>query len=85
MRKKMLAVLSVVAALAVAPSAQAAGGCGIGLHRGPAGFCRPNRRGPVVVVPGRPVIGRFYPGRGYWHGHRYWPNRYRWHGSWRYR
>jgi hypothetical protein len=31
------------------------------------------------------VIGRNYPGRGYWDGHRYYQNRYRHHGGWRYR
>jgi hypothetical protein len=32
------------------------GGCGPGFHRGPAGRCRPNGPGPVVVVPGAVVI-----------------------------
>jgi hypothetical protein len=36
-------------------SANAEGGCGPGFHRGPYGACRPNR-GPVVVVPGAPVV-----------------------------
>jgi hypothetical protein len=36
-------------------SASAAGGCGPGWHRGPYGGCRVNR-GPVVVVPGGPVV-----------------------------
>ena len=36
-------------------SASAAGGCGPGFHRNPYGECRPNR-GPVVVVPGGPVV-----------------------------
>jgi hypothetical protein len=35
--------------------ANAAGGCGAGWHRGPYGGCQPNR-GPVVVVPGAPVV-----------------------------
>jgi hypothetical protein len=35
--------------------ASAAGGCGAGFHRGPYGGCQPNR-GPVVVVPGAPVV-----------------------------
>jgi len=34
-------------------TADAAGGCGIGFHRGPYGGCRPNA---VVVVPGAPVV-----------------------------
>ncbi len=68
-----------------APSANAAGGCGIGFHRGPLGGCRPNGGGPVVVVPGGLAVGVFYPGRGYWDGNRYWGHRYRWNGGWRYR
>ena len=36
-------------------SANAAGGCGLGFHRGPYGGCQPNR-GAVVVAPG--VVGR---------------------------
>ena len=35
-------------------SANAAGGCGPGFHRGPYGGCRPN--GGVVVVPGAVVV-----------------------------
>lgn len=35
--------------------ASAEGGCGAGWHRGPYGECQPNR-GPVVVVPGAPVV-----------------------------
>jgi hypothetical protein len=34
--------------------ASAAGGCGAGFHRGPAGGCQPN--GPVVVAPVAPVV-----------------------------
>ena len=34
--------------------ASAAGGCGLGFHRGPYGGCRPN--GPVVVAPVAPVV-----------------------------
>lgn len=37
---------------------QVAGGCGPGFHRGPYGGCRPNRGGPVVVVPGAVVVER---------------------------
>ncbi len=78
-----LAGLAVSAAVSVAP-AEARQGCGVGFHRGPAGYCRPNR--PAVVVrPGLPKVGIFYAGRGYWDGHRYWAHRY-WHqGGWRYR
>lgn len=37
------------------PDGRAEGGCGAGWHRGPYGGCQPNR-GPVVVVPGAPVV-----------------------------
>ncbi len=71
------------ATVAIAP-ADAAQGCGRGFHRGPYGRCIPNR-GPVVVAPGGElVVGRMYPGRGYWDGRRYWHNRRQWHGGWRY-
>jgi hypothetical protein len=80
MKKMMLAVLAAGAALTVASTAQAAGGCGPGFHRGPYGGCRPNF-GPG---PG-PAIGVFYPGQGYWYGGRYWGHRYAWRGGWRYR
>src|SRR5262249_41067747 len=36
-------------------SADAAGGCGAGFHRGPGGGCVANR-GAVVVAPGAPVV-----------------------------
>ncbi len=86
MKKFLIIALTTAAALtAVVPTADAAGGCGIGFHRGPYGGCRPNARGPVVVVPGGPRAGIFYPGRGYWDGNRYWVHRERWHGGWRYR
>jgi hypothetical protein len=65
---------------------EAVDGCGAGFHRGPYGGCRPNiGASPVVVGPAVPAFGVFYPGWGYWDGHRYWANRYRWHGGWRYR
>ncbi|MGC1301642.1 MAG: hypothetical protein WA840_04635 [Caulobacteraceae bacterium] len=80
-----MVLLGAGAALSVASSASAAQGCGPGFHRGPYGGCRPNGGGgPVIGVPGL-SIGVFYPGRGYWDGHRYWQNRYRSHGGWRYR
>ena len=66
-----------------ATGASARDGCGRGFHRGPAGYCRPNAGGPVVVV--RPRIGVFYPGRGYWDGRRYYQHRYWHHRGWRYR
>jgi hypothetical protein len=83
MKKIVLAALCAGAALAAVSSADAAGGCGRGFHRGPYGGCRVNR-GAVVVAPGL-AIGTFYPGRGYWDGHRYWAHRDHWHGGWRYR
>ncbi len=78
--------------LLAASAAQAAQGCGPGFHRGPWGYCRPNRvvvaPGPVVV--GGPAVGVFYPGRGYWNGFAYVPalrvgvfypgHGYWWHG-----
>ena len=67
-------------AVAVAPAADAAQGCGRGFHRTPHGRCVPNWHGRETVV-----IGNFYPGRGYWDGRRYWWHRTRWHGGWRYR
>ena len=69
-----------------AAPANARDGCGAGMHREPAGHCRPNgmRRGPVVVLPGL-VIGRRYEGRGYWDGQRYWARREQHSRHWRYR
>jgi hypothetical protein len=84
MKKILLATLAAGAALTAIAPAEARQGCGPGAHRGPGGYCRPNREGPVLVAPGL-RIGVFYPGRGYWDGGRYWGHRYRWHGGWRYR
>lgn len=84
MRKIILAALATGAALMAVGPAQARQGCGRGWHRGPGGYCRPNRVGPAVIEPGL-RIGVFYPGHGYWDGRRYWVHRYRWHGGWRYR
>ena len=83
MKKIVLAALSVGAALITLQSADAAGGCGPAFHRGPYGGCRRNF-GPRPALAG-PVLGVFYPGHGYWDGHRYWGHRYRFHGGWRYR
>jgi hypothetical protein len=83
LKTTLLAALAAGVALAGASTANAAGGCGPGFHRGPYGGCRPNLG--RVIVPGGPAIGIFYPGRGYWDGHRYWGHRYAWHGGWRYR
>ena len=83
MRGIILATLAAGAALTISVPAEARQGCGVGAHRGPGGYCRPNRErfvgGPALR------IGVFYPGRGYWGGRRYYANRYRWHGGWRYR
>jgi hypothetical protein len=80
-KKALLATLAAGVTLGAVSAADAAGGCGPGFHRGPYGGCRPNG-GPVVVAG--PAIGVFYPGRGYWDGHRYWLHRNAWHGGWRY-
>ena len=55
--KTIFAAALVAGTLAGFGSANAAGGCGPGYHRGPYGGCRPN--GVVVVTPRvveRPVI-----------------------------
>lgn len=83
MKKLLFAALAASAAIASIAPSEARQGCGVDGHRGPAGYCRPNRGG-AVIVPGVRV-GVFYPGRGYWDGGRYWGHRYRWHGGWRYR
>jgi len=83
MKMLILATLAATTTLGVASTADAAQGCGRGFHRGGYGRCIPNR-GPGYGRRG-PVIGVFYPGRGYWHGGRYWGHRSRWHGGWRYR
>ncbi len=83
MNKLLAVALAATVTIAGASAASARDGCGRGAHRGPAGHCRPN------VGPGyaqRPVIGVFYPGRGYWYNNRYYQHRYRHHrGGWRYR
>jgi hypothetical protein len=80
--------LAATITIGAASAAAAREGCGGGYHRGPAGYCRPNkdnrfREGPAVIV--RPGIGIFYPGRGYWDGRAYYQHRYRHHNGWRYR
>ncbi len=84
MNRLVAAALAAGIAVVGVSSAQAAQGCGPGGHRGPHGNCRPNR-GPVVVAPGRLVVGQYYGSRGYWDGHRYWQHRDRANGGWRYR
>ncbi|HEY1448643.1 MAG TPA: hypothetical protein VGF33_08900 [Caulobacteraceae bacterium] len=54
MIKVCAAVLVLAAGLAAVSSAQAAGGCGWGAHRGPYGGCRAN--GAVVVAPAHAVV-----------------------------
>jgi hypothetical protein len=54
MLKSFSAVIVIAATLAAATSASAAGGCGVGFHRGPYGGCRAN--GPVYVAPRAPVV-----------------------------
>ncbi len=80
---KALAALGLasVIALAAASPASAMQGCGRGYHRGPYGHCRPNMgpAGPQVFV-----VGRYYPGRGYWYNNRWYHRRYRYHQGWRY-
>jgi hypothetical protein len=83
MRKILSAGIAVVGLFASGSPALARQGCGVGFHRGSYSGCRPNR-GPGYARRG-PVVGVFYPGRGYWYGNRYWRERYRWHGGWRYR
>lgn len=86
MRSMKLIIGLMTSISTIASSAQAAGGCGPGYHRGPYDYCRPNfGPGPVIVAPYGPRVGYYYPRRGWWYGGHYWGNRYRWHGYWRYR
>jgi hypothetical protein len=77
-----LGLVSAIALTAVSP-AQARQGCGPGFHRTPYGRCVPNR-GPQRQVW---VVGRYYPGRGYWYQNRWWQHRDRDRDTreWRYR
>jgi hypothetical protein len=49
--KYLFATALVASIVAGFGSANAAGGCGPGWHRGPYGGCQPNRGGVVVVEP----------------------------------
>jgi hypothetical protein len=80
MKKTLLAAIAFASVLTAAAPVEAAQGCGPGGHRGPAGYCRPN--GPYFAPGLR--IGVFYPGRGYWDGHRYWVHRAWYRHGWRY-
>jgi len=87
---KKLLMIAVAAGVALVSTAQAdaADGCGRGFHRGPHGNCHPNGGpgfgGPGPVIAVGPQIGLFYPGHGYWDGHRYWGHRGGRDGHWRY-
>lgn len=77
---KILGTIALASAMALATvsPAQARQGCGAGFHRGPMGHCRPNRHREVVWV-----VGRYYPGHGYWYNNQWWRhcyhNRFGWH------
>lgn len=86
MKRMLVLALSISAAfttVAATAPAEAAQGCGAGLHRGPAGRCIRNGG------PGRNrwVSGRHYAGRGYYYQNRWYRERYRdrGHNGWRYR
>ena len=76
-----LGIASVIALVAVSP-ANAAEGCGPGAHRAPSGDCRPNVN---PAAAGTWVVGRYYPGHGYWYNNRWYHHRTRFHNDWRYR
>jgi len=64
--KYLFAAALVASTVAGFGSANAAGGCGPGYHRGPYGGCQPNRGvvvvpGAVVVAPAPVVVGRVCP------------------------
>jgi hypothetical protein len=73
--------LASVIALAATSPAEARQGCGQGFHRAPNGRCVPNR-GPRQQVY---VVGRFYPGQGYWYNNRWYQHRVHARNGWRYR
>jgi hypothetical protein len=81
---KRIAALGLASALAIAAAASPANarqGCGPGFHRSPNGMCRPNRGQQQVWV-----VGRFYPGHGYWYNNRWYQRRMRDRNrGWRYR
>jgi len=84
MKKILLGVAAIGTLMALNAPAQAAGGCGRGMHRVPNGDCVGNgwRGGPG---PAAWVEGRYYPGHGYWSGGQWYHHRYHGHGGWRYR
>ena len=75
-----LGVASAIAMIGAAP-ADARQGCGPGAHRTTNGMCRPNADNGTANF----VVGRYYPGHGYWYNSRWYHRRYRWHNDWRYR
>jgi len=75
----LIGLASALAAVSTAP-AEARQGCGPQFHRAPNGMCVPNRGRQEVYV-----VGRFYPGHGYWYNNRWYHRRYRVHDNWRYR
>jgi hypothetical protein len=83
MDMKALAVLGLATVIAIgsASAADARQGCGAGFHRNMRGRCVPNMRQRAEVF----VVGRYYPGRGYWYDGGWWHHRYRHHNIWRYR
>ena len=86
MKRVIALALAATVALSAASTADARQGCGVGFHRGPYGHCRRNLGQRVYApAPRVLVVDRFYPGRGYWDGHRYWRHREHWHNHWRYR
>jgi hypothetical protein len=59
MKYLFAAALLATTVVGFAATADAAGGCGRGFHRGPYGGCQPNvvvRRAPVVVYRAAPVV-----------------------------
>ena len=54
MKYLFAAALAATTIIGASASANAAGGCGMGYHRGPYGGCRPN--GEVVVVRPAPEV-----------------------------
>jgi hypothetical protein len=56
--KYLFAAVLVASSFAGFSAANAAGGCGAGMHRGPYGGCQPNRGGVVVVHPAPVVVVR---------------------------
>jgi hypothetical protein len=55
--KYLFAAVLVAGTVAGFGAANAEGGCGPGMHRGPYGGCRPNG-GAVIVAPGAVVVER---------------------------